>query len=107
MYKLNGVIVKEKVYQEIQKLPANVAKFVSVAEISAYALNRLPPLYISSEEGKYYQSQKAEALNDKVNAAVIHGMAAVLRDPLRKSTPLNLGNLDIAIFIQMRYEKRA
>ena len=52
---LMEIIVKEKVYQEIQKLPVNVAKFVSVAEISAYALNRLPPLYIASEEGKYYQ----------------------------------------------------
>jgi hypothetical protein len=91
---LMEIIVKEKVYQEIQKLPANVAKFISIAEISTYALNRLPPLYIASEEGKYYQSQRAEALKEKVNAAVIHGVAAVLRDPLRKSTPLNLGNLD-------------
>lgn len=91
---LMEIIVKEKVYQEIQKLPVNVAKFVSVAEVSAYALNRLPPLYIASEEGQYYQSQRAEDLKDKINAAVTQGVAAVLRDPLRKSTPLNLGNLD-------------
>lgn len=39
------IIVKEEVYNELQKLPVNVAKFMSIAEVASYTLNRLPPMY--------------------------------------------------------------
>jgi hypothetical protein len=91
---LMEVLVKDEVYRELQKLPVNAAKFISTAEVATFALNRLPPLYVSSEEGRYYQSQKAEQLKENIHAAVRQGIAAVMRDPLRKSTPLNLGEVD-------------
>ncbi|MFN5515148.1 MAG: late competence development ComFB family protein [Cyanobacteriota bacterium] len=93
---LMEVLVKDEVYRELQKLPVNAAKFISTAEVATFALNRLPPLYVSSEEGRYYQSQKAEQLNENIRAAVRQGIAAVMRDPLRKSTPLNLEEVDKA-----------
>ncbi|MBJ7899792.1 MAG: hypothetical protein GC158_07710 [Cyanobacteria bacterium RI_101] len=93
---LMEVLVKDEVYRELQKLPVNAAKFISTAEVATFALNRLPPLYVSSEEGRYYQSQKAEQLKENIHGAVRQGIAAVMRDPLRKSTPLNLGEVDKA-----------
>ncbi|BFM40626.1 late competence development ComFB family protein [Synechocystis sp. LKSZ1] len=91
---LMEVIVKDEIFEELQKLPTNVAKFVSVAEVAAYALNRLPPLYVSSEEGKYYQQRKVEEMRDSIHRAVLQGIGAVMRDPIRKATPLNLCNID-------------
>jgi hypothetical protein len=91
---LMEVLVKDEVYRELQKLPVNAAKFISTAEVATFALNRLPSLYVSSEEGRYYQSQKAEQLKENIHSAVRQGIAAVMRDPLRKSTPLNLGEVD-------------
>ncbi|MEB3161539.1 MAG: late competence development ComFB family protein [Synechocystis sp.] len=88
------VIVKEEVYSELQKLPVNVAKFISIADVASYALNRLPPMYVSSEEGKHYQMLKIEQMRGDIHAAVLQGIGAVMRDPLRKSTPLNLDEID-------------
>jgi len=93
---LMEILVKDEVYREMQKLPVNAAKFISTSEVSAYALNRLPSLYVSSEEGRFYQSQRAEQLQEKIHGAVRQGIAAVMRDPLRKSTPLNLEEVDKA-----------
>ncbi|MGL5035033.1 MAG: late competence development ComFB family protein, partial [Microcystaceae cyanobacterium] len=91
---LMELLVKEAVFQEVQKLPVNVAKFITIAEVSAYALNRLPSLYVSSEEGKYFQLKKAEGMKEMIRTAVMQGIGAVMRDPLRKSTPLNLCSID-------------
>lgn len=91
---LMELLVKEEAYKELQKLPVNVAKFVSLAEVSAYALNRLPSLYVSSEEGKYFQLKKAEEMREAIRSAVLQGIGAVMRDPIRKATPLNLCAID-------------
>ncbi|MFM1843084.1 MAG: hypothetical protein RLZZ490_1826, partial [Cyanobacteriota bacterium] len=88
------VIVKEEVYNELQKLPVNVAKFISIADVACYALNRLPPMYVASEEGKHYQMLKIEQMRGDIHVAVLQGIGAVMRDPLKKSTPLNLEGID-------------
>ena len=91
---LMELLVKEEAYKELQKLPVNVVKFVSLAEVSAYALNRLPSLYVSSEEGKHFQLKKAEGMQEMIRSAVLQGIGAVMRDPIRKATPLNLCAID-------------
>jgi hypothetical protein len=88
------IIVKDEIFEEFKKLPTNVAKFISVAEVAAYALNRLPPLYVSSEEGKAYQQRKVEEMREAIHRAVLQGISAVMRDPIRKATPLNLCDID-------------
>ena len=88
------IIVKEEIYNELQKLPVNIAKFMSIAEVASYTLNRLPPMYISSEEGKVHQMAKIEQMRGEIRTAVLQGIGAVMRDPLRKSTPLNLDEVD-------------
>lgn len=88
------VVVKEEIFNELQKLPVKVAKFISIAEVATYTLNRLPPMYVASEEGKYYQMNKIEQMRGEIHAAVLQGIGAVMRDPLKKSTPLNLEEID-------------
>jgi hypothetical protein len=48
---------------------------VDVGDVAAYALNRLPPLYATTEEGANYQRQKAKEemqalISDQVDAAI-------------------------------------
>ena len=48
---------------------------LDVGDIAAYALNRLPPLYATTEEGANYQRQRArqelqELINEQVNEAI-------------------------------------
>lgn len=88
------VVVKEEIYNELQKLPVNVAKFVSIAEVAGYTLNRLPPMYVASEEGKTFQMQRIEQMRGEIRTAVLRGIGAIMRDPLKKSTPLNLDEID-------------
>jgi hypothetical protein len=62
---------------------------LNLVEVATFALNRLPSLYASSKEG--IEKQKAKGivqLKPKIRQAVAQGFAAVVRDPLRRSTPL-------------------
>lgn len=50
---------------------------IDIGDITAYALNRLPPLYATTEEGANYQRQKAQnqlqgLINQRVKEAVSH-----------------------------------
>jgi hypothetical protein len=85
------LLVDEEIeYQLINnKALNNFAGKVNLVEIATFALNRLPSLYASSKEG--IDKQKARGivqLRQQVRQAVLQGIAAVTRDPLRKSTPL-------------------
>lgn len=64
---------------------------VNLLEVATFALNRLPNLYASSTEGLEKQRRKLKQnhnLKVKVATAVSQGFAAVERDPLRRSTPI-------------------
>jgi hypothetical protein len=91
---LMEILVKEAIFQEFKKLPLNLSQVLRPEEIAAYALNRLPSLYICSEEGQFYQRQKAEEMRDKIQLVVKQSMAAIMRDPLRKSTPIQVSTID-------------
>lgn len=92
---LMEILVKREIFQQLKKIPANTARYIQPGEVATFALNRLPPLYVSSEQGKIYQLDRAKAFQPKIRAAVLQGIAAVLRDPLRKSTPLQLSQRDV------------
>ena len=86
-------IMETLVHQEIQRqlkaMPAKLVKYIDMSEVATFALNRLPPLYASSEQGKQRQAAKGEMkLKEEVATAVRQALAAVQRDPLRSSTPL-------------------
>lgn len=91
-------IVIEEVERKIEKLPPHLAKYINPAQVVAYALNRLPSLYATSEEGWRRQQLKARTeLKNQIIMAVRQGFAAVQKDPLKVTTPLKKrGNLDMA-----------
>lgn len=66
---------------------------LNLLEVATFALNRLPSLYASSTEGLERQRRKLKDdrnLKRKVSLAVSQGFAAVERDPLRRTTPLEI-----------------
>ncbi len=84
-------LVVEEAQRQLEGLPAKLIRYIDLAEVIAYALNRLPALYATSEQG--WQRMQARAKNQlqaEMVAAVRQGFAAVQRDPLRVSTPLQL-----------------
>jgi len=89
-------IVVEEVEQQLEKLPPHLAKYINLVQVVAYALNRLPSMYATSEEGWQRQQLKARnELREQIFMAVRQGLAAVQKDPLKVTTPLKLrGNLD-------------
>lgn len=59
----------------VAEIEATSEQSLDVGDIAAYALNRLPPLYATTEEGAVYQRQKAQEelqtlINEQVDAAV-------------------------------------
>lgn len=84
-------LIREEVEEQIQKLPAKLAFYINPHQAIAYALNRLPAFYATSEEGWQRQQQKAkEELGDKISLAARWGINAVIQDPLKVFTPLRV-----------------
>lgn len=59
----------------VAEIEATSEKSLDVGDIAAYALNRLPPLYATTEEGAAYQRQKAQEelqmlINEQVDDAL-------------------------------------
>lgn len=82
-------MVTEEVNRQITQLPQKLAKYIKRVDVETYALNRLPPLYASSQEGWKFQTKRAQAEYKKqIAIAVRHAFAAVQRDILKHSTPL-------------------
>ncbi|MCC0178805.1 late competence development ComFB family protein [Waterburya agarophytonicola K14] len=83
------ILVSEEIDRQINRLPSNIKKFINPIEVSTYALNRLPALYASSQQG--FNKQKIKGRSDysvKITQEVRKGFAAVQKDLLRSSTPL-------------------
>ncbi|MGF1568948.1 MAG: late competence development ComFB family protein [Nodosilinea sp.] len=86
-------IVAEEVAKQMQGMPPRVLKYLTVAEVETYALNRLPGLYASSEKGWQHQYEKARReLHNQVKSAVRQAFAAVQVDPIRASEPLHFND---------------
>ena len=83
------VLVSEEIEKQLVRLPNNIQKFVNPIEVATYALNRLPALYASSQQG--YNKQKLKGRSEysvQITQEVRKGLAAVQKDLLRSSTPL-------------------
>lgn len=82
-------LVAEELEQQLDRLPKQIVKYVNPAQVMAYALNRLPALYATSEEGWRRQQLRAkQQLKEQIVTAVRQGLAVVQKDPLKSSTPL-------------------
>lgn len=82
-------LVAEEVKQQLRNYPPQLIAYLNTVEVETYALNRLPPLYASCEEGWRKQKQRAEhEFKSEIQKIVRQAFAAVRRDPIRFSTPL-------------------
>jgi Late competence development protein ComFB len=91
-------LVTEEVDRQFLQVPPLLVKYLNKQEVSAFALNRLPSLYATSEKG--WRQQVIRGRRDykiQVTDAVRQGLVAVQRDPLRVEAPLNLPDQDEAV----------
>ena len=87
------MLVAHETERQIVRLPSNIKKFINPIEVATYALNRLPALYASSQQGFNKQKLKGRSEHSvKITQEVRKGLAAVQQDLLRSSTPLLLEN---------------
>lgn len=83
------LLVADEIERQIVRLPSNIKKFINPIEVATYALNRLPALYASSQQGFNKQKLKGRSEHSvKITQEVRKGLAAVQQDLLRSSTPL-------------------
>ena len=90
------LLVEEKVKQQVSALPTQVISF-NPKDLVAYALNRLPPLYATSQEGMAYQMQRARAeYGNQIDQTVDCAIAAIQQEPQRQRTPLDIPPISTA-----------
>lgn len=78
------------------EIEATSENSLDVGDIAAYALNRLPPLYATTEEGANYQRLRAKAeLQELISQQISESIGRNLQQPNNKRTPViskNTGN---------------
>jgi hypothetical protein len=85
------LLIEESVDQYLSKRPYRQVAHVNRAELIAYALNQLPPLYATSEKGLTHQLQRGRRdYGERIQQAIHRAMAAISRDPIRNVSPLPL-----------------
>ncbi|MFB2839785.1 late competence development ComFB family protein [Floridanema evergladense] len=88
-------LVVQEVEHQLQQLPPKILKYIDPVQVVAYALNRLPALYATSEEGWHWQQVRAKTkLKEQITTAVRQALVAVQRDPLKVFTPLKETEID-------------
>lgn len=75
-------LVLTEAITKVAEIEATSDHVLDVGDIAAYALNRLPPLYATTEEGAKYQRQRAkEELHDLITEQVTTAIAQNLNRP--------------------------
>lgn len=75
-------LVLSEAYDQVSKIEDKSDRFLEVGDIAAYALNRLPPLYATTEKGAQYQRKRAKQdLMDLINHQVKDAIAKYLERP--------------------------
>ena len=84
------LLVAEEIDRQIVRLPSNIQKFINPIEVATYALNRLPALYASSQQGFNKQKLKGRSqYSVMITKEVRKSFAAIQQDILRSSIPLS------------------
>ncbi len=91
-------ILLEFVYREantqIQSLGSGIRHKYNIAEVIAYALNRLPPMFASTEAGLQTKRLECVAMQSNITKVTRQALLGVRRDPLRQPQPLE--NIELA-----------
>jgi hypothetical protein len=77
-------LVIEEVNKQFDQLPHKLTRHVKKVDIVAFALNRLPALYATTEKGRSLQLKEGTAkFKAQIQNVVKQGFAAAGNDPLR------------------------
>lgn len=83
------LLVQEEIEKQLKSYPKQIKLSLNKVEIEAYALNRLPALYASSEKGKEMQKQLGQQKYQKqISLAVRRSLAMIEQNPCTKSRSL-------------------
>jgi hypothetical protein len=82
---LEEIVVLE-VQEQLNYLNQPASSEINISEVAAFALNRLPTLYVSTSRGWLQQRKRAHnELRHQIVSAVQQALLGIRRDPLRKS----------------------
>jgi len=82
-------LVIEEAEAQYKRLGADVQKRVDLSEVIAYTLNRLPPMYATTQRGWAQQRKKAsQELGDAIAKTVRKGFLSTQSDTLRQTDPI-------------------
>ncbi len=82
-------LVTEELEKQFKLIPPRLSKYLNKKEVTAFALNRLPSLYATSEKGWRQQCVRGRRdYGDQIATAVRQGVLAVQKDPLRMELPI-------------------
>lgn len=82
-------LVIEEAEAQYKRLGADIKKRVDLSEVIAYALNRLPPMYATTQRGWTQQRKKAEQeLGQAITKTVRKGFLNTQSDNLRQNDPI-------------------
>jgi hypothetical protein len=88
-------LVVEETKTQILRLPSGVKAKTSIDEVSAYALNRLPPMYATTRRGYLQQQKRAYTeLKQEISHTISRGLIGVRKDTLKDPTPLPQSELE-------------
>ncbi|TAF12234.1 MAG: competence protein ComFB [Nostocales cyanobacterium] len=90
-------LVLTEVIAKVAEIEATSESSLDVGDITAYALNRLPPMYATTEEGANYQRQRAktelqELISQQVKEAIDRYIDKPDFYPERQALGKNTGN---------------
>ncbi|PZO40556.1 MAG: hypothetical protein DCF19_11705 [Pseudanabaena frigida] len=84
-------LVNQEVTNQLTHMATVLPRKVSIDDVSAHVLNRLPALYATSEQGVVWQTQKAkEQLSSQIESTVIQSLMALSKTPRRLTDPIPL-----------------
>ncbi|MBE9127717.1 late competence development ComFB family protein [Coleofasciculus sp. LEGE 07081] len=92
-------LVLTEAIAKVAEIEATSDRVLDVGDIAAYALNRLPPLYATTEEGAKYQRHRAKEelqklITQQVKAAIANNLNrpdfGSERQAIRKSTGMDV-----------------
>jgi hypothetical protein len=85
------ILVDEEIDQQTCVWTSEEAQRVNRIEVAAHALNQLPPLYASSQEGVMLQYERAQQeYHHEIKTAVSKALVAVKQLPCKGSTPFDV-----------------
>jgi Late competence development protein ComFB len=91
------ILVDEEIDRQTQSYSKQEAQAINRIEVAAHALNHLPSLYASSQEGVGLQYERGlEELGSDITESVLQALSTIEKRPLRDSTPFSLLQSDKA-----------